>query len=637
VLRSVFKMSRYRAVSVFAVAALLAYYFFAGPVFVNGVAGLAGLVPPQALVDASRALGVPIVWGVWRASLAGERAYEALSAGDGGVRIDEQRLARGAGGADARVQRIEIVERRSGKRFTAAPGKTLLESMEAAGVPIDYGCRSGLCGADAVCVVEGQEHLNEVGDDESATLARLGLTGRARLACCTRTKGPITVDCDLKNLPPAPKAEAREGAARKLGVIAGVERVVVVGNGAAGITVAEKLRERSDQLDITVLTDEPLHFYNRMALGRVVNGKSALEAMMLLPAAWYAERRIGVRLKAPVQGIDRQERTVVLAGERLPYDRLVLATGATAVLPGEDFAGRANAFVLRNAADAVSLRIAAERVAGARAVVLGGGVLGVEAAEALRACGLQVSLVHRAARLMERQLYAEGAQRLAGYLERRRIAVLTEAKVAGFEGRPLLKTLRLEDGRRIEAELFVACVGVAPNVRLAKEAGLGVRRGIVVDEAMRTSDPAILAVGDAAELVPKAGGAAGPGGLWTVAVQQGRCAAATILGVPAGDAVVAARIVLQLKSDGIDLRSFGDVAAAVPADAEVLSALVEDASNPAWWRLVVRGERIVSAVYVGPPGTSKALMQLLADDADISAHLGALREGQLGLEAAQPA
>jgi len=655
-LRALFATTAYRMASVFSAAALLLYYAWAGPVLMGGLASVAETLAalptlpstpaapavPEWLLQASRFIGLPIVVAVWRASLAGERAYQALERGDS-VRIDDSRLKSAGSGAAAgdaaRGAPIEIYERRSGKRFTAAPGKTLLESMEVAGVPIEFGCRSGLCGADPVGIVEGHEHLDEPGSDEAATLKRLGLTGRARLACSARTCGPLTIDCDARSVPP--RASAEPAAPRiDRALEGGIQRVVIVGNGVAGMTVAEALRDASPSLAIDIVSGEPHHFYNRMALGRVVYNRQAMQGMYLLPDTWYAEQRINVWLNTVAVAIKRDERVVHLGtGESLPYDRLVLATGARAASPSPHFKECSNAFVLRSAAHAQAIRAAVQQGRSRRAVVIGGGVLGVEAAEALRHLGLDVMLVHRGTRLMDRQLDAEGAQRLTAFLENSGITVLTEARLKHFEieaGR--IQAMQLEDGRRIEGELYVACAGVNPNVSLAREAGLAVGRGIKVDARMATDDPLIFAVGDAAE--PPT---AGPGGLWPVAVQHGRVAAEALL-VPvvpppvapesapsAGPAADAPRIVLQLKSEGIDLRSFGDLGA--PPQGEGIEVLTADPSAVEWWRLVLQEGRVLAAVYVGPPGTSQALTRALQGGADLTPCLAALRQRQLDLAA----
>lgn len=625
-LRAIFAASVYRMVSVFGVAALLLYYVWAGPILMGGICALAAWPPvPDGWVLASRLIGIPIVWAMWRASVAGERAYAELGRKDT-VRIDDSRLAA------PREVPIEIVERRSGKRFTAARDKTLLDAMQSAGVPIEFGCRSGLCGADAVGIVEGHEHLDEPGADEAATLKRLGLSGRARLACCTRPRGPLTVDCDARSVPAgAPAVPVAPPPDRALA--SGVQRVVIVGNGVAGMTVAEALRDASPSVAIDVIAGEPHHFYNRMALGRVVYNRLGMQGLSLLPDQWYADQRVNVWLNTMATGIDRAGRRVLLGtGESLPYDRLVLATGASAAAPTPEFKSCSNAFVLRNAAQAQAIRAAVQQSNLRSAIVIGGGVLGVEAAEALHHLGLQVTLVHRGARLMDRQLDAEGAQRLAAYLDSQGIGVLTDATLSRFEidaGR--IVAMQFEDGRRVDGEMFVACAGIEPDVALARAAGLAVGRGVKVDARMATEDPAIFAVGDVAEPPTR-----GPAGLWPVAVQQGRVAAESLLEAPLDSAAperppasggAAQPIVLQLKSDGVDLRSFGDVDK-VPPDAELLCA---EPSDVAWWRLVVRDGRALGAVYVGPPGTAQALTRALQTGKDLTGCLPALRERRLDL------
>jgi NADPH-dependent 2,4-dienoyl-CoA reductase/sulfur reductase-like enzyme/ferredoxin len=614
-MRALFKISNYRMLTLFGAAALVLYYVFAGPVLVGGVAALAEMAAPPALVEASRLIAVPIVLGLWRAAITAEREYIRLESGDTAVRIDDSRLRRPPAGA---AVPILIVERKSGKRFAATGEQTLLEAMEAAGVPIDFGCRSGLCGADPVGIVDGHEHLDAPGEAELATLRRLGLAGRARLACSARVCGSVTIDCNPhsvpERLPPEPPPPEVDQA-----LAAGVHRVVIVGNGIAGITVAETLRSCSASVEISVVTEESLHFYNRMALGRIIYNRRSMDGLFLVPEAWYANNRVNVWLNTVATRIDREARQLRLGtGESLPYDRLVLATGAAAASPGPGYSGYANSFQLRTAADAQAIRGAAQRLGARTALVIGGGVLGVEAAEALHHLGLQVTLVHRGARLMDRQLDDEGAQCLAGYLSDSGIHVLTSARVAGFDGDTLLRTMRLEDGRLLDADIFVACAGIVPNAALARAAGLDVGRGIRVDAGMLSSDPAILAVGDAAEPATT-----GPTGLWPVAVEQGRVAVASLL----GQALQAAppRIVLQLKSEGVDLRSFGDIGL-VPEGARVLRA---DSGATAWWRVVARDEHVLAAVYVGPPGSAKSLTRLLQTGSALQEVLAALPHDEI--------
>ena len=326
----------------------------------------------------------------------------------------------------------------------------------------------------------------------------------------------------------------------------------IIGNGVGGITVAESLRRESPSVQITVVAEEPHHFYNRMSIGRVIYTQTSMDGMYLVPDNWYKDNKVTEWLNTVAVAIDRTAKTVRLGtGESLDYDRLVLATGAKAAPPGPDFLGRGNGFVLRSAADAQSIRAAIQRDGAKKAIVIGGGVLGIEAAEGDgRDLALRVTILQRAKRLMDRQLDTEGALLLnKDTVAHQGIEAITDCRVAGFDGDERLRAVRPEDGRVLAADLFLACAGIQPNTDLAQGAGLAVGRGIKVDACMRTSDPNIFAVGDVVEL------AQGPGGLWPVAVDQGRAAVASMLGIATQAAQP--RIVLQLKSDGIDLRSFG--------------------------------------------------------------------------------
>jgi NAD(P)H-nitrite reductase large subunit len=292
--------------------------------------------------------------------------------------------------------------------------------------------------------------------------------------------------------------------------------------------------------------------------------------------------------------IDPAARKLALAtGEVLAYDRLILATGAEAALPAGGFAPHQGCFLLRRADDAAAIRRWVQERGAREAIVLGGGVLGVEAADALNRLGLRVVLLHRGSHLMNRQIDGPGGRLLADFLSARGIETRTRIKVDGIEpqGREIAVTAGA--GSAFTADLCVASIGIRPNVALAQEAGLAVRHGIVVDRRMRTSDPYIFAAGDAAE------GEAGASGLWPVGAAQGEVAAANALGEARTFAPHDPPV--RLKCDGIDVFSFGDIGAVPGAEVE---ASFEGGTAR---RVVTLGGRIVGACSVGQPGSSKAL------------------------------
>jgi NADPH-dependent 2,4-dienoyl-CoA reductase/sulfur reductase-like enzyme/ferredoxin len=629
----------YRVSLAFGAVAITVFYFFAGPLIVGTLAKLAGQALPdglQWLPELSRATGLALAAGLATSGLRAERRYERASAARAKAQSGGAAAATAAsttdksrfGGSRSLKDRLaqshasEVTDRETGITFQAASDGTLLEAIEKAGLKINYGCRAGVCGADAVAVCDGAEHLSAMNADERATLRRMGLDGNVRLACMCVVSGPVTIDRDARSA--APRADpATIAAAARLDRARGsdVKRVVIVGNGVAGMSVAEGLRRGSPTLHITIVTNEPHRFYNRMGIGRLVHDAEGMDALHLVPQDWAQSNAIQVMHGRVAARIDREQRRLGLTGgEWLPYDRLVLTTGARAALPDPAFMEHPNAFVLRTAEDAESIREYVRAKRARRAVVVGGGVLGVEAADALHKLGLRVALLHRAERLMNAQLDEKGAGILASYLESIGVQVVTGVQVTRYDGQEEIVSAWLAHGPRVRADLFVACLGIQPNVHMAQLAGLEVgASGIRVDERMRTNDPFILAAGDCAEL---AGAARG---LWPIGAAQAAAVVESVFG-EAAPVAISKRQIVQLKCDGIDVRSFGPVA---PGDGD--QSLQAASGSDAWWRFVVRGGELVGGLVVGPPGSAKPFMRLVQDPALFAASRAALLRGELAI------
>jgi NADPH-dependent 2,4-dienoyl-CoA reductase/sulfur reductase-like enzyme/ferredoxin len=613
----------YRVALAFGALALSAFYWFSGPTIVRTLAGLAGTEAAPALLQAAQGVGIVLAAALAASGLYAESRWRATqrsarAAADGG------RLVTQFGGGTALKDRLaasataEVTDRQSGISFQVAPDATLLEAIESAGLKINFGCRAGVCGADPVAVCEGGEHLSPPGDDELATLRRLGLEGRARLACMCSVKGPVLIDRDPHSAP-APQVVKRVSAPQvDLALRVGLKRVVIVGNGVAGMGAAEALRRASPSVRIDIVANEPHAFYNRMGIGRLVYDSAGMEGLTLVPEDWPARQDIRVHRGSIAASIERDRKQVLLAdGRALPYDKLVLATGASSTAPDAGFLSHPNAFVLRSADDARAIREYVQRRQARRALVVGGGVLGIEAADALNKLGLKVTLLQRADRLMNAQLDEPGAAKLAGYLESIGIQVVTNTSVTRYEGRPQLQAAHLSHGPRVRADVFVAALGIQANTFLAAQAGLKLGdNGVRVDRQMRTSDPDIYAVGDVAELKGT------PRGLWPIGAAHASTAVEAMLGESA--AYVTPRIVLQLKCDGIDLRSQGEIAAR-EGDEEFHAR----EGDEAWWRLVVRHGQLAGGLYVGPPGSAKAFTKLLQQPVDLGPLRAELRAGSL--------
>ncbi len=615
--------SPYRVALAFGALALIAFYAFAGPLMAHTVASLWGHEAPAWLVQGLRGGGLLLALALAASGLFAEKRYKATQRVPAAAKADEGAAAHFGGGTSlkqrlTRTDTVEVTDRQSRITFPVASDATLLEAIEGAGLKISFGCRAGVCGADAVAVCEGAENLSPPGEDELATLRRLGLEGRARLACMCSVSGPVVIDRDAQSGPAPQTISVLRLAAVDKALQAGVQRVVIVGNGVAGMGVAEALRRQSASVQIDVVGNEPFAFYNRMGIGRLVYDSAGLEGLALEAPDWPDKQRVTVHRGTVAARIAREDKTLHLAnGKTLVYDKLVIATGARSAPPDDNFFKHRNAFVLRSAQDAQAIRHYVGRAKAKRAVVVGGGVLGVEAADALHHLGLKVTLLQRGSHLMNAQLDAQGGAKLQAYLESQGIQVVTHAVVQGFEGEPLLERAVLSHGPRVKGDIFVAAMGIQANTYIAGQAGLALAdNGIKVDSLMRSSDPDILAVGDVAELRGT------PRGLWPIGAAHAATAASTILGEDLPYATP--RIVLQLKCDGIDLRSQGDTMAR--EGDEVFHARADDA---AWWRLIVRHGQLAGGLYVGPPGTAKPFTKLLQQPLDVAPLRRELRAGSL--------
>ena len=275
-------------------------------------------------------------------------------------------------------------------------------------------------------------------------------------------------------------------------------KLVVVGNGMAAGRVLEELFARTpDRYDVTMFGAEPRVNYDRIMLSPVLAGEKAFDDIVVHNDDWYAKHNVDLRKGETVIAIDRAAKTVRTQSGCRPYDTLVIATGSRPILipvPGADLPG---VVTFRDLDDVNAMLDAAGR--GGHAVVIGGGLLGLEAAAGLAAKGMDTTVVHLMPTLMERQLDPNAAYLLKKAIEKRGIEVLTEANTQAILGDGRVEAVRLQDGRNLPADLVVMAVGIRPHMALARDAGLEIKRGIVVDDYLRTSDESIYAIGECAE------------------------------------------------------------------------------------------------------------------------------------------
>lgn len=381
-----------------------------------------------------------------------------------------------------------------------------------------------------------------------------------------------------------------------------MRRVVVVGNGMAGARVVEELLRRDPSLEVTVFGAERQPAYNRILLSDVLAGKRPA-ADVALRAVDGAVRRLGTE----VVSVDRAARTVRAAdGSVTAYDALVLATGSLPVVPpvqgvaGPDGRLLDGVFVFRTLEDCDAIAARAKR--STRAVVVGGGLLGLEAARGLLQHGLQVEVVHGMEHLMDVQLDPPGGAVLRRSVERLGVGVHLGSFASRVTGSRSVTGVGLADGREVAGDLVVLACGVRPQVDLARAAGLEVQRGVVVDDTLRTSDEAVFALGECAQHRGEVYGLVAP------AWEQASVLADVLTGRPAS--YTGSRLVTRLKAMDLEVAAMGDTTPSVETEEPGLEVVVvSDPARCVYKKLVVRDGVLVGALLLGDLATSGTVTQ----------------------------
>jgi nitrite reductase (NADH) large subunit len=383
--------------------------------------------------------------------------------------------------------------------------------------------------------------------------------------------------------------------------------LVVIGNGMAGCRAVEELLKRvPDAFDITIIGAEPRVNYNRIMLSPVLAGEKTFEDIIINDQAWYDANGISLIAGDAAEAINRSTKSIHCASGRIvSYDYLLLATGSDPFIipvPGKDLIG---VVTFRDLDDVTRMLDAASR--GKNAVVIGGGLLGLEAAHGLAQRGMAVTVVHLMPTLMERQLDEAAGYLLSEELQRRGQKILVGANTKAILGDGHVQAVELADGTRLDADIVVMAVGIRPSATLAKSAGLATARGIQVDDHMVTSDPAIYAVGECVEHRGACYGLLAP--LWDMC----HAFADHASGLP-GSGYQGSVTSTKLKVSGIDVFSTGDFSGGEGCEDIVL----RDAARGVYKRVIVKDRQIAGAVLYGDTSDGNWYFQLLKDGTDIA-------------------
>ncbi|MFN3323568.1 MAG: nitrite reductase large subunit NirB [Bryobacteraceae bacterium] len=385
------------------------------------------------------------------------------------------------------------------------------------------------------------------------------------------------------------------------------QKLVVIGNGMAGIACVEQILRHDHNFEITIFGDETHVNYNRILLSSVLAGEKEIDEITLNPLSWYIEHQIALRLGIRVTDIDAKNKVVTGDdGSIVDFDKLLIATGSSPFIPPIEGVNKRCVSVFRSMQDTQDLLTWSRP--GRKAVVIGGGLLGLEAARGLQVQGCDVTVVHLMDTLMERQLDPIGGSYLKAKMERLGVKVLLGRKTKALLGGEAVEAVEFDDGETIAADIVVIAAGIRPNAELGRRAGLEVRRGIVVNDYMETSSPDIFAVGECTEHRGEVYGLVAP------LLAQGKVLAATITGNkgPVFDGTAPAA---KLKIMGVDVFSAGDFS---DSEAGREAVRYEDPSLGIYKKLVLRDNKLAGVILVGDATDSSRYMEWLRSGCDLS-------------------
>ncbi|AVZ85882.1 nitrite reductase small subunit NirD [Acinetobacter sp. WCHA45] len=385
-------------------------------------------------------------------------------------------------------------------------------------------------------------------------------------------------------------------------------KLVLIGNGLAGMRCLEDLLDMApDRYEVTVIGEEPWGNYNRIMLSPVLSGEKTIEDIMLHPHAWYSDKGIKFIADDPAIKIDRTRKTVhTEKGETVDYDRLIIATGSKPFIPPVQGVDLKGVISFRDIYDVNTMIKYCETKK--NAVVIGGGLLGLEAAYGLKQRGMNVTVLHLMDRIMERQLDGRASRMLRHSIEEKGIKIITEANTEALIGKNgHVSQIRLKDGTLLDADLVVFAVGIRPNITLAQSAGLRCNRGILVNDTMQTFDPSIYAVGECIEHRNQTFGLVEP--LWGQAF-----ICATHLAEHGSLTFKSPTVPTQLKVSGVDVFSAGNFE---PKE-DYEDIILNDEKRHIYKRIIIQKDKVIGAVLFGDTDDGMWYAELIADQTPVS-------------------
>jgi nitrite reductase (NADH) large subunit len=385
-----------------------------------------------------------------------------------------------------------------------------------------------------------------------------------------------------------------------------MKKYLVIGNGVAGTTAAENIRQNDAKGEITIVTDEDLPFYYRVRLPELLAGKVTESELIAKKKDWYHENKILLKLQTKITAADPAKKKVhIVTGESFVYDRLLLANGSKPFIPPIKGADLQGVFTLHNINDV--RRISDEAGRTDKVILIGGGLLGLEAAYALHKIGKKITVVEFFPRLLPRQLDNEGAKRLQSYFERLGFSFRLGAKTREIQGSKCAESVVLEDGAVLPAEMIILSAGVRPRLNLARMLDLHIDKGVIVNRYMQTSNPDIFAAGDVVEYDGRTYG------IWPAAMEQGKIAGTNMSG---GNLAYTGTVLSTiLKVAGIDLASAGEIDENNHYPVKIV------ATNDIYKKVVMNDNRVIGCIMLGNMKNFRRINKAIASGENILAEL----------------
>jgi nitrite reductase (NADH) large subunit len=378
---------------------------------------------------------------------------------------------------------------------------------------------------------------------------------------------------------------------------------LIIGNGVAGTTAAEHIRKHDQDAQITIVTEESVPFYYRIRLNELISGDISEDQLIAKKDPWYGDHGIHVQLGTRIVGGAPTEKTVVAQdNQKITYDGLLIAAGSHSFIPPIKGSDKKGVFALRSIQDARDIAEWAKGID--RVVLIGGGLLGLEAGNALRKLGKQVMVVEFFPRLLPRQLDIDGAKRLQTMMEGMGFSFRLGAKTQEITGDDQVEGVLLEGGESLPAQMVIISAGVRPNLEMAEALKLDYDKGIKVDEHMRTNQPGIYAAGDVAEFKGI------PYGIWTAAMEQGQVAGINMAGA---EALYTGTVMANtLKVVGIDLASAGNIDAENALESRVAT------EEKIYKKIVIEANRVVGCIMLGDTKGFNKITKMISEKQDVS-------------------